>query len=125
MEEYASDHLVSAKHFDQEGHFVEQTKVEEQPAPSEGMEKFYSYVSHHLVYPEVALKAGERGKVFVQFVVEKDGTVSNVVALNPKTGRHISQAAVEVVKSSPRWVPGKQHNRPVRVRMVLPITFSL
>lgn len=125
VEVYVSDYLVSAKHFDQEGQFVEQTKAEKQPAPPEGMEKFYSYVSHHLVYPEAALKAGERGKVFVQFVVEKDGTVSSVVALNPKTGRHISQAAVEVVRNSPRWRPGKQHNRPVRVRMVLPITFNL
>jgi len=64
------------------------------------------------------------GRVFVQFVVDKDGSITNVEVLKG-IGGGCDEEAVRVVKNAPKWNPGKQRGRPVRVKMVLPITFKL
>ena len=64
------------------------------------------------------------GKVYVQFVVDKDGTLTDVKALKG-IGAGCDEEAVRVIQEAPKWKPGKQRGRPVKVRMVLPIIFKL
>lgn len=98
--------------------------VEDQPTPQGGMQAFYEFVSKNMKYPSQARRMGIEGKVFVQFVVDKDGSLSDVQAIKG-IGAGCDEEAVRVVKQAPKWSPGKQRGKPVRVRMVLPITFKL
>ncbi len=98
--------------------------AEEMPVPKGGMKAFYEYLGKHMNYPRSAISIGIEGKVFVQFIVEKDGTLSNVHVVK---GIHdaCDAEAARVIKSYPSWTPGKQGHRPVRVRMMMPIYFKL
>jgi len=100
------------------------TIVEDQPAPKGGMAAFYEYVGKKLKYPAQARRMGIEGKVFVEFVVDKDGTITDVKAIKG-IGAGCDEEAIRVIQSSPKWNPGKQRGRPVKVRMILPITFKL
>ncbi len=100
------------------------TVVEDQPTPKGGMQSFYQYINKNMKYPAQARRMGIEGKVFVQFVVDKDGTITDVQAVKG-IGAGCDEEAVRVIKSAPKWNPGKQRGRAVRVRMVLPITFQL
>ncbi len=100
------------------------TIVEDQPAPKGGMAAFYEYVGKKLKYPAQARRMGIEGKVFVEFVVDKDGTITNVKAIKG-IGAGCDEEAIRVIQASPKWNPGKQRGRPVKVRMILPITFKL
>ncbi len=100
------------------------TIVEEQPVPEEGMEAFYQYIRQNLKYPETARQQGIEGRVFVQFVVEKDGAITNVQVIKG-IGEACDNEAVRVMQNATAWNPGYQRGRPVKVRMVLPISFSL
>ena len=75
-------------------------------------------------YPAQARRMGVEGKVFVQFVVDKDGSLTDVKAVKG-IGAGCDEEAVEIVKSAPKWKPGKQRGKAVRVRMIIPITFRL
>ncbi len=100
------------------------TIVEDEPSPKGGMAGFYSYVSKNLKYPSQARRLDIEGKVFVQFVVDKDGSLTDVKVLKG-IGSGCDQEAVRVIQEAPKWNPGKQRGRPVRVRMVMPIVFTL
>lgn len=100
------------------------TIVEDQPEPTGGMAAFYEYVRKNLNYPSQARRMNIEGKVFVQFVVDKDGSITEVQAVKG-IGAGCDEEAVRVIKNSPKWKPGKQRGRPVKVRMILPITFKL
>ena len=100
------------------------TIVEDQPSPKGGMAAFYEYVGKKLKYPAQARRMGIEGKVFVEFVVDKDGTITNVNAIKG-IGAGCDEEAIRVIQASPKWNPGKQRGRPVKVRMILPITFKL
>ena len=100
------------------------TIVEDQPAPKGGMAAFYEFVGKKLKYPAQARRMGIEGKVFVEFVVDKDGTITDVKAIKG-IGAGCDEEAIRVIQSSPKWNPGKQRGRPVKVRMILPITFKL
>ncbi len=100
------------------------TIVEQQPAPIGGMQAFYEYVGQNLKYPTMASRMNVQGRVFVQFVVEKDGSLTDVTAVKG-IGAGCDEEAVRVIENAPKWVPGKQRGRPVRVRMILPIVFKL
>jgi len=100
------------------------TIVEDQPTPNGGMAAFYQYVSKKLKYPAQARRMGIEGKVFVQFVVDKDGTLTEVQAVKG-IGAGCDEEAVRVIEGAPKWNPGKQRGRAVKVRMILPITFKL
>lgn len=100
------------------------TVVEDQPEPQGGMAAFYKYVGKEMNYPAQARRMGIEGRVFVQFVVDKDGSITNVQAVKG-IGAGCDEEAVRVIKNSPKWKPGKQRGRAVRVRMILPITFKL
>lgn len=97
-----------------------------QPEFPGGLAKLYGLLQSKMKYPKDARKAGVEGKVFVSFMIEKDGRVSpeNVIVL---VGLHpsIDAEAVRVVKLIPPWKPGRQDGVPVRVKMILPLTFKL
>lgn len=98
--------------------------VEHKPQPKGGMSAFYNYVNKEMEYPNQARRMGIEGKVFVQFVVAKNGELTNVKVVKG-LGAGLDKEAKRVVENAPRWEPGKQRGRPVKVRMVLPITFRL
>jgi protein TonB len=100
------------------------TVVEESATPKGGMQAFYEYVGKKLKYPAQARRMGTEGKVFVQFVINKDGSISDVVAIKG-IGAGCDEEAVRIIQSAPPWTPGKQRGKPVKQRMVLPITFKL
>jgi protein TonB len=98
--------------------------VEETAMPQGGMQAFYEYVGKKLKYPAQARRMGIEGKVFVEFVINRDGTIQDVKAIKG-IGAGCDEEAVRVIQSAPSWKPGKQRGKPVRQRMVLPITFKL
>jgi protein TonB len=100
------------------------TIVEDQPTPKGGYESFYTYVSQNLNYPQGAIRLGIEGKVFVQFVVGTKGAISEVKVVKGISAE-CDQEAIRVIKKAPNWNPGKQRGRPVKVRMIIPITFML
>ena len=100
------------------------TIVEDQPAFPGGNAAFYKFVARNMTYPAQARRMGIEGRVFVQFVVDKDGSVTEVKAVKG-IGAGCDREAERVLNSSPKWTPGKQRGRSVKVRMVLPIIFKL
>ncbi len=98
--------------------------VDIQPKPQGGIPEFFKFVSENVKYPEEAKKNGIQGKVFIQFIVKKDGTVGDVKCVR---GIHplCDEEAVRVISNSPTWEPGQQDGEHVNVRMILPISFSL
>jgi protein TonB len=98
--------------------------VEENASPKGGYEVFYKYVADNITYPAAARRMRVEGRVFVEFVVGKDGALSEVKSVKG-IGGGCDEEAVRIVSAAPSWNPGKQRGKPVRQRMVLPITFKL
>lgn len=100
------------------------TIVDETAAPAEGMEKLWEFLANNISYPTEAREAGVTGRVFIEFIVEPDGRITNVRSLRG-IGYGCDEEAVRVLALSPPWKPGTIDGTPVRQRMVLPIAFSL
>ena len=98
--------------------------VEEPPRFPGGDSALYMYLCMNLSYPDAARENKIEGKVVVLFVVEKDGSVSNVRVLRD-IGGGCGEAAVEVVKNMPRWEPGRQAGKAIRTQFSLPLKFEL
>ncbi|GAB3910214.1 energy transducer TonB [Mucilaginibacter boryungensis] len=98
--------------------------VEEQAQFPGGFPKFTEYLSHNLHYPAQAKAANIQGRVFLTFVVEKDGRLTNIKVLRG-IGHGCDEEAMRVVKASPKWKPGRQNNKAVRTQYTLPISFTL
>ena len=100
------------------------TVVEEMPEFPGGMAKLAEYLAKNIKYPQLARESGIQGRVFINFVVENDGSVTNVKVMR-SLGGGCDEEAVRVVKSMPKWKPGKQRGKPVRVSYNLPVNFKL
>ena len=99
--------------------------VEEKPSFNGGdANEFSKWVNSRLVYPEIAKENGVQGRVALQFTVNADGTVSNVKVLRG-VDSSLDKEAVRVVSSSPKWKPGKQRDRAVKVTYTFPVIFQL
>jgi protein TonB len=98
--------------------------VEEMPAYPGGEQKLMEFIAKGIKYPQIARETGIQGRVFVGFVVEPDGSVSNVKVLRG-IGGGCDEEAMRVVKSMPKWKPGKQRGKAVRVSYMLPVNFKL
>lgn len=98
--------------------------VEESATPKGGMSAFYKYVGDKMKYPAQARRMGIEGRVFVEFVINRDGSITDVRAIKG-IGAGCDEEAVRVVESAPAWNPGKQRGKPVRQRYVVPIIFKL
>lgn len=89
-----------------------------------GMKAWAKFLQRNLRYPTMAQETGIQGKVFVSFVVEKDGSVSNVTLIKG-IGGGCDEEALRVIKKSPKWKPGRQNNQQVRVRYQMPLSFTI
>lgn len=99
-------------------------KVEQMPGFPGGQSALMSFLSRNVKYPKVCQENGIQGRVIIQFVVNKDGNISDVSVykgVNP----YLDSEAIRVVKSMPKWIPGKQKGKYVNVRYTLPISFRL
>lgn len=98
--------------------------VEQPAAPRDGLAAFYKDVGNRINYPAPARRMGIEGKVFVEFIVERDGSLTQFQVVKG-IGAGCDEEAVRVIREAPSWIPGKQRGKPVRQRMVLPIHFIL
>lgn len=98
--------------------------AENMPVFPGGQDALFSFLSKNINYPQLAMEMGVQGMVFVQFVVEKDGSVSNVILTRGRDAL-LDKEAMRVIKQLPNWKPGLQNGKPVRVRMSLPVNFVL
>jgi len=100
------------------------TVVEEQPCFPGGDDARLKFIKNNIHYPDSAVKNKIQGKVFVLFIVEKDGSLSNV-RVPRGIGGGCDEEAVRVIKMMPKWIPGRQRGIPVRVQCNLPFGFFL
>ena len=98
--------------------------VEENPEFPGGNEGLAAYLRKNLVYPESAVDNGVQGRVTVGFIVERDGSVASV-EIKKSVDPALDKEALRVVKSMPRWKPGKQQGKAVRTRFSVPVVFRL
>ena len=98
--------------------------VDQVPTFPGGMEAFYKYLGENIKYPKAAADKKIEGKVFMQFVVEKDGSLKEIKVISGP-GSGMNEEALRVLKSSPKWNPGLMKDKPVRVMYHLPIAFAL
>ena len=100
------------------------TIVEQQPEPIGGFNAFYTYVGKNLKYPILAQRSNIQGRVYIEFVVEKDGSLTDIKTMKG-IGGGCDEEACRIIGNAPKWNPGKQRGQPVRVKMVIPIYFRL
>ncbi|MCR5424257.1 MAG: TonB family protein [Bacteroidales bacterium] len=100
------------------------TPIDNGPEFPGGMESLYKYLAENLKYPDLARNGNIEGQVFVRFVVEKDGSISNVRVMRD-IGGGCGAEAIRVIKSMPKWRPGTIKGNPVREEFNLPISFNL
>ena len=98
--------------------------VEDMPAFPGGMEAMSQFISSNIKYPADAKKQKVDGRVLVNFVVEKDGSITEVKVIKPAFPS-LDAEAIRVVKAMPKWKPGYQNGQAVRVQFTMPINFSL
>ena len=98
--------------------------VEEMPQFPGGPSALFEYIAQNIKYPVVAEENGVQGRVIVSFVVERDGTITDVRVIK-SVDPSLDKEAQRVVKSMPYWIPGKQNGSPVRVKYTVPVTFKL
>lgn len=97
--------------------------VEKMPSFQGGEVELMDYIAQNIRYPQEALESGIHGRVFVSFVVEPNGNISNVKVLRG-IGYGCDEEAVRVVKTMPKWTPGERRGKPVRVAVTIPVNFS-
>lgn len=98
--------------------------LEREPLPKGGFGAFEKFLQKHLRYPEEASEAHIQGKVFMSFIIEKDGSLSDITIVRGP-GYGTNEEALRVLKLAPVWEPGIQNNHPVRVQYTIPINFQL
>ncbi len=98
--------------------------IEDDPEFPGGMDSMIAFLARNIVYPKQAKKAGIEGRVYITFVVEKDGSVSNVKCIRD-IGGGCGAEAVRVVKMMPKWKPGRQRGVAVRTQFTLPVQFTI
>jgi protein TonB len=111
----------TTEHADGETIFI---GAEVQPMFPGGEAAFGKFLRDHIRYPEMAKENNVQGRVFLQFVVERDGSLTDMkIIKDPGSG--LGDEAARVLKTSPHWKPGIQNGRPVRVQFTIPVSFSL
>ena len=99
--------------------------AETQPTFEGGdMNSFRAWVQKRLVYPQIAQENGIQGTVFVEFIIRKDGTVGDVRAVR-SPDRMLSEEAIRIIQSSPKWTPAKQRDNVISLKVTIPIVFKM
>ena len=129
FEDFADDLEITTQVVEVEEEEIEDDqpfiKVEKMPSFQGGdLNKFRNWVQERVRYPQIAQENGVSGKVVLSFVIEKDGTLTNIEVLQ-SPDRSLADEAVRVLKTSPKWEPGQQRNQPVRVKYTLPVDFRI
>ena len=99
--------------------------VESMPEFPGGQQALFKYLVENVKYPVIAQENGIQGRVICQFVVNKDGSIVDVVAVRSSGEASLDKEAIRVIKSMPKWKPGKQRGKPVRVKYTVPVNFRL
>jgi protein TonB len=99
--------------------------VESMPEFPGGQQALFKYLADNVKYPVIAQENGIQGRVICQFVVNKDGSIVDVVAVRSSGEASLDKEAIRVIKSMPKWKPGKQRGKPVRVKYTVPVNFRL
>ncbi len=125
VEIYDNGNFISGKSTDKNGDVKVYTpKTDHLPLFPGGPVAFNRYLSEFIKYPDYERSKNIQGKVIVQFVVEKNGTLTNIKVLqSPSPG--ISKEAIRIISRSPDWEAGVQYGRPVRAQFIVPISFNL
>lgn len=125
-EEVVDTYIAPVEEEPEEEEVVDQifTIVEESAAPEGGMKSFYKYIRKNLSYPRQAKRMGIEGKVFLSFIVDKDGSITNISVIRG-IGGGCDEEATRILKEAPKWKPGKQRGRAVKQKMTFPINFKL
>lgn len=99
--------------------------VEQQPEFPGGMKALMKYLRDNINYPRISRENNSQGRSYVNFVVNTDGSIQDVEVLKSSGDVHLDKEATRVVKTMPKWNPGKQAGKAVRVRFTLPVMFKL
>ncbi len=98
--------------------------VETMPSFPNGDQALFKFLGENVKYPVIAQENGIQGRVICQFVVNRDGSIVDVEVVRP-VDPSLDKEAIRVIKSMPKWSPGKQRGKPVRVKYTLPVNFKL
>lgn len=98
--------------------------VEEMPEFPGGMAECLKFISKNIKYPTIAQENGIQGRVIIQFVVNQDGSIVDPVVMRT-VDPYLDKEALRVIKMMPKWKPGKQRGKAVRVKYTVPVTFKL
>ena len=99
--------------------------VDQMPEFPGGRQALFDFISTNVVYPTVARENGIEGKAIVQFVVEKDGSISHVQVVRTAGDPSLDKEAIRVVRAMPKWLPGKHRGKLLRVKYTVPFNFRL
>lgn len=123
-EHYVNGVLSQGTFHDSDGKVYQYAEVYENAEPNRGLVSFYEYVGDNLEYPVKSRRRGIEGRVYVEFVVQKDGSITDLNVIKG-IGKECDEEAVRVIGSSENWSPGKVRGKTVKQRFVLPIEFKL
>lgn len=123
-EYYENGVLIKGETTLNDGSKIKYDKTFEQPAPDKGMQTFYKFIAKNLKYPNDARRQGAEGRVYIQFVIDKTGDLIDIKTIKGFHGS-CDQEAERVIKKSKAWNAGKLRGIPVKVRFILPLTFTL
>ena len=98
--------------------------VEQMPEYPGGMQALFEFISQNIKYPADAQKQKVEGRVLAKFVIETDGSISDIEVVK-NAFPSLDAEAVRVIQTMPKWIPGRQKGQAVRVKFVMPINFSL
>lgn len=100
------------------------TYIEHMPEPKGGLQGFYKYLAKNIRYPAMARERKQQGNVFLSFVVERDGSISDIKVVR-SVAPDLDAEAVRILKSSSKWTAGSQNGIALKVAYTMPITFRI
>ena len=116
------DDAVSVDSEDEETVYV---VVETMPEFPGGQQAMMRFIGENIQYPVIAQENGIQGRVICQFVIEKDGKVTDIQVIRSSGHAFLDKEAIRVINSMPKWKPGKERGKPVRVKYTIPVNFRL
>ena len=90
-----------------------------------GQQEMFKYIQENLIYPKLALKKQIQGRSICQFIVEKDGSISHIQVVRSSGNKSLDRAAIRVIKTMPKWTPGRLQGKIVRTTYALPVKFRI
>ena len=90
-----------------------------------GQQEMLKYIQENLIYPKLALKKQIQGRSICQFIVEKDGSISHIQVVRSSGNKSLDRAAIRVIKTMPKWTPGRLQGKIVRTTYALPVNFRI